>query len=117
MKLLETPARSKLAAEFLAFLGTLSAKAPAQDGTATAGFELYCKMLESFREEKGLRWLQPGRFLMPGTWGNAPFLHFFPWPEGAQAGPGTLGDLLSRRFECTKQIRQFATASGLQSPG
>ena len=102
VKVLHGPARRQMAAGFLDFLGTLSVNAPADEGTATAGFERYCKMLARFRKEAGLRWLQPGRFLMPGTWENAPFLHFFPWPEGSQAGPGTLGDLLSRRFDVYK---------------
>ena len=101
-RLKSTP-RLAMAADFLNFLGSLSAQAPAVEAVATFGFELYSAALTRFRKDAGLRWLQPGRFLMPGAWNDAPFLHFFPWTGAPNPGRGTLGALLRDRFELYKQ--------------
>lgn len=94
--------RDALSAEFLAFLATLRPNAPADEALAAHGFRLYRDALRRARDEAGLRWLQPGRFLMPGPWGEAPFLHFFPCDTGAPP-PGSLGALLRERFEAYKR--------------
>ena len=102
---LRTAPRDALSAEFLAFLSTLRPHAPADEALAEHGFRLYCAALRRCRDEAGLRWLQPGRFLMPGPWGEAPFLHFFPC-EAASPPPGSLGALLRGRFEAyQREIR------------
>jgi predicted YcjX-like family ATPase len=94
--------RDALFAEFLAFLLTLRPDAPADEALAGHGFRLYRDALRRSRDEAGLRWLQPGRFLMPGPWGEAPFLHFFPCDTGSPP-PGSLGALLRDRFEAYKR--------------
>lgn len=96
---LSQPPRSRFAAEFTAFLGALQSAAPASDKTATHGFRLYRDALRRAREDAGLRWLQPGRFLMPGPAGEIPLMHFFPWLGAPSPVRGTLGALLRDRFE------------------
>ena len=104
--LLREPPRASMAEEFLNFIDTLSPNAPAGEHAEIHGFELYRKALERCREEAGLRWLQPGRFLVPGEWEGAPFMHFFPWTP-ASSSHGTLGAQLRDRFEVYKrQIRK-----------
>ena len=99
---LRSAPRAALAGEFLGFLATLRPSLPAEEAVAEHGFRLYCDALRRCRDEAGLRWLQPGRFLMPGPWGEAPFLHFFPCEAGAAPLPGSLGALLRDRFEAYK---------------
>lgn len=103
LALLETPVRQRLAGEFLAFAATLSPSAPADDNVAAHGFRLYQAALRRCREEAGLRWLQPGRALMPGPWGEVPLLQFFPWIAPPDPVRGTLAALLRDRFEAYKR--------------
>lgn len=99
--------RAARAGEFLTFLGALSPNAPAEQAVAIHGFHLYRDLLRRCREKDGLRWLQPGRFLMPGSWDDVPFLHFFPWTGAPDPLRGTLGALLRDRFEVyKKEIRK-----------
>ncbi len=95
--------RADRAGEFLAFLGTLSHNAPAEQEVAMHGFRLYRDVLRRCRKEAGLRWLQPGRFLMPGSWDDVPFLHFFPWTGAPDPLRDTLGAQLRDRFEVYKE--------------
>jgi predicted YcjX-like family ATPase len=94
---LATGIRAAPAAEFLAFAGTLPANAPAEDSLARRGHSLYRRFLLTARDQLGLRFLQPGRFLNPGPSGDAPLLWFFPLPESARNSP--LGELMARRYE------------------
>ncbi|WP_338662280.1 YcjX family protein [Pararoseomonas sp. SCSIO 73927] len=89
--------RAAPAAEFLAFVRALPATAPAEDSLARRGHALYRRFLLTARDELGLRFLQPGRFLNPGPGGDAPVLWFFPVPEAARSSP--LGELMARRHE------------------
>ncbi|UPY38583.1 YcjX family protein [Sediminicoccus sp. KRV36] len=99
---LRLPPRSGFAAPFLAFLETLQPDAAASEEVAAHGFRLYRDALRRCREEAGLRWLQPGRFLMPGPWGEVPLLHFFPWTGAPAPRRGTLGAQLRDRFDAYK---------------
>jgi uncharacterized protein len=99
---LRNPPRAKFAKDFLDFLETLQAGAPGSEKLATHGFHLYRDVLSQCREQVGLRWLQPGRFLMPGSWGDIPLLHFFPWTGAPAPVRGTLGAQLRDRFEAYK---------------
>jgi predicted YcjX-like family ATPase len=102
---LREPPRASMAGEFLNFIGTLSPDAPANEATEVHGFRLYSKALKRCHTEAGLRWLQPGRFLMPGEWQDAPFMHFF--PSTLSVSFGTLGAQLRDRFEVYKsEIRK-----------
>jgi hypothetical protein len=103
MALLQTPPRQRLASEFLAFTATLAPGALADDNVAAHGFRLYQAALHRCREEAGLRWLQPGRALMPGPWGEVPLLQFFPWAAPPDPVRGTLAALLRDRFEAYKR--------------
>jgi len=87
--------RAAPAAEFLAFARALPATAPAEDSLARRGHALYRRFLLTARDELGLRFLQPGRFLNPGPAGDAPVLWFFPTPAAARGSP--LGALMARR--------------------
>lgn len=102
----ETP-RAAFAQEFLTFLETLRPGAPAVEEVAMHGFRLYREALRRCRDEAGLRWLQPGRFLMPGPWGDVPFLHFFPWTGAPAPMRGTLGAVLRDRFDAyRREVRE-----------
>jgi predicted YcjX-like family ATPase len=94
---LTTGIRAAPAAEFLAFANGLPATAPAEDSLARHGHALYRRFLTTARDDLGLRFLQPGRFLNPGPAGDAPLLWFFPLPAGARGS--ALGALLARRHE------------------
>lgn len=87
-------ARAAAATEFLAFVDSLPAEAPAEDALAKRGYTLYRDALRTCRDAHGLRFLQPGRFLNPGPRGEAPLLWFFPLPEGVRGG---LAGLCARR--------------------
>jgi len=101
---LTEPPRAALARDFLAFAATLNPAAPADEAVAGHGFRLYAAGLRRLREEAGLRWLQPGRALMPGPWGEVPLQQFFPWPGAEREPPrGSLGALLRDRFEAYKR--------------
>jgi len=107
LRLLGQPARAGLAEDFLRFLTAIPGGAVADEALAQHGFRLYRDALKRAKEEQGLRWLQPGRFLMPGPWGEAPFMHFFPFAGPEQPAPGSLAQLLRDRFETYKaEMRQ-----------
>ena len=97
--------RAEAAKDYLAFIADHSAAASASAETAGRAHELYRAFLLRARDEHGLSFLQPGRFLCPGTLGEAPYLKFAPLdlPEGVEApAPGTLGALMGERYETYK---------------
>ncbi len=81
------------AREFLAFATGLPAAAAEDERLAAAGHLLYREALRRLRDDSGLSFIQPGRFLMPAPGPEPPWMIFFP----ARAGGG-LGGLLARRF-------------------
>ncbi|EFH11739.1 YcjX family protein [Teichococcus cervicalis] len=99
LDLLRQPPRAALATDFMAFLASLPPDAPAEDHVARRGFQLYRALLEAGRDRHGLRWLQPGRFLVPGPKGESPMMWFFPLPGAGAAAPGSLRAALARRFD------------------
>jgi len=99
LSLLRQPPRTALAGDFLAFLASLGAAAPAEEAVARRGFMLYRDLLVALRDRLGLRWLQPGRFLVPGPKGESPMMWFFPLEGAGAPAPGSLRELLARRFE------------------
>jgi predicted YcjX-like family ATPase len=100
-------ARAGIAREFLTFIAEHSVDEPASDEVARKAHELYRTFLRTARDEHGLSYLQPGRFLCPGGIGNdVPFLWFAPLDmAGRVDGPaeGTLGVLMQQRFEVYKK--------------
>lgn len=103
LALLTQAPRAGLARDFLAFTAALNPGAPADEAVAMHGFRLYQDTLKRLREQAGLRWLQPGRALMPGPWGEVPLQQFFPWPGAPEPARGSLGALLRDRFEGYKR--------------
>ncbi|MBV9813086.1 MAG: YcjX family protein, partial [Acetobacteraceae bacterium] len=84
-----------LADGFGAFVAGLPAAAPADEGLARTGHELFRALLLRLRDEARLPFLQPGRFLMPPPGPEPPWMAFFPLPDAG----GPLGDLLRRRYD------------------
>jgi predicted YcjX-like family ATPase len=98
LRRLDTGAAAPLSREFRAFVGGLGASAPADETLAATGHRLYRELLRRLRDEAGLSFLQPGRFLMPAPGPEPPWTTFFP-----MAGRGGLAGLLSARFEAYRQ--------------
>lgn len=100
---LAMPPRQKLAEAFLAFVRSVAPGDPADEAVIRRGHRLYLDAIKACRQELGLRYLQPGRFLAPGPWGDVPFLWFFPLRCDAAVPPGSIGQLLRERFDAYKR--------------
>jgi uncharacterized protein len=98
LRRLETADAAPLSRDFLAFVRGLPVSAPADETLAATGHTLYRRALRLLRDEAGLSFLQPGRFLMPAPGPEPPFAMFFPL-----MGRGGLASLLSARFEAYRQ--------------
>jgi len=97
--------RGKTAREFLTFIADRPCGAPANDEDAKKIHDLYRQHLLAARQEHGLSFLQPGRFLEAGGLGDNADLWFAPLIVSAstsQMTPGTLGSLMESRFETYK---------------
>jgi predicted YcjX-like family ATPase len=98
LRRLEAPQCAAIARDFLAFAHALPARAPADDALAATGHALFRTALNRLRDEVGLSFLQPGRFLMPAPGPQPPWIAFFP-----MTGAGPLADLLAARFDAYRQ--------------
>lgn len=96
LDLLRAPPRAAIAAPFLAFLDRQRGTANPDEALARHGHTLYRLALERCRTERGLRFLQPGRFLCPGPRGDVPLMWFYP--------DDTPGSALAERFEAYKRM-------------
>ena len=85
------------AQEFLAFATGLPTAASGSERLAAAGHLLYREALRRLRDDAGLSFVQPGRFLMPAPGPEPPWMVFFPTRVASGLGGG-LGALLARRF-------------------
>jgi hypothetical protein len=97
--------RAEIGRDFLAFVADHPHGGAASDEAARAAHELYRAALLAGRDQHGLSFLQPGRFLEPGALGDQPYLRFAPLdvPEGVERPvTGTLGALMEERFETYK---------------
>jgi len=97
---------------WLAFLQAQTSSGPADERIAIKGARLFTDHLCSIKEnDRFARLLSPGRFLLPGELDGSPLLTFFPLTMAADdpVRAGTLGALLSRRFESYKSqvVRPF----------
>ena len=99
---LRRPGRAGLAEGFLRFLDVFDPAAPADEALIRRGHALYREALEAMRG-RGLRYLQPGRFLNPGPRGEVPLLWFFPVALRGSPPPGSGGALLASRFEAYRE--------------
>jgi predicted YcjX-like family ATPase len=99
LALLRTPPRLDCSAVFLALTEDLRAGDRAEESLLSRGHTLYREALHRCRDEHGLRYLQPGRFICPGPNSDAPFMWFFPLsvPPGPPR-PGSVAALLQERF-------------------
>jgi predicted YcjX-like family ATPase len=93
LRRLEAPETASIAREFLGFARGLPAGAGADEPLASSGHRLYAATLRRLRDEAGLAFLQPGRFLMPAPGAAPPWMQFFPLP-----GHSPLAALLGARF-------------------
>jgi predicted YcjX-like family ATPase len=102
--------RAEVAHDFLAFLADHPASEAGSESTAKQAHDLYKAALFVARDQHGLSYLQPGRFVCPGALGDVPYLWFSPL-DIAEGGPvpGTLGALMQERFEVYKKevVEQF----------
>jgi predicted YcjX-like family ATPase len=94
LRRLETPEMAPIARDFLAFMRGLPQGAMADETLAATGHGLYRAALRRLRDEAGLVFLQPGRFLMPAPGPEPPWMGFFP-----MFGRGALGALLAERYD------------------
>ncbi len=98
--------RAEMARDFLAFLGQHWPNDVASEEVARKAHDLYCAMLVKARDQHGLSFLQPGRFLCRGSLGDVPYLWFAPLDVAAGTetfAPHTLGALMAERFEVYKR--------------
>jgi predicted YcjX-like family ATPase len=92
LALLRTKPRAEIAGRFLAWLVHLRAADPPDATTLAHGAGLYRASLRD-AAARGLRYLQPGRFLAPPAADDPDFLTFFPLEGG-----GPTAALLAARF-------------------
>lgn len=93
------------ARDFIAFLSDHRHDAAASEDDAKRAHELYRQHLRAARDQHGLSFLQPGRFLDPGSLEENSYMWFAPLdiPDGIQhATDGTLAAVMERRFEAYK---------------
>ena len=85
----------------------LPAGVGADEAVSLTGHRLYTQVLQRMRDELGLAFLQPGRFLMPSPGAQPPWMQFFPLP-----GRSPLAKLMEARFSAYVN----AVRSDLMSP-
>jgi predicted YcjX-like family ATPase len=98
--------RAMASADFQAFLAQHPHSEVASEEVAKQAHDLYRGFLVKARDQLGLSFLQPGRFLCPGALGEVPYLWFAPLDIADSAGalaPDTLGALMEARFEAYKR--------------
>ncbi|WP_448248187.1 YcjX family protein [Thalassotalea agariperforans] len=78
--LLQEP-RLTHAQPFLAKLADIDVFAVADEEQLAELSQQYTELLEYFRHQLGLSVIQPGRFILPGEYADAPILQFFPFPN------------------------------------
>jgi predicted YcjX-like family ATPase len=94
LRRLEAPEVAPIARDFLAFVHGVPQRAMADETLAATGHGLYRTALRRLRDEAGLAFLQPGRFLMPAPGPEPPWAGFFP-----MFGRGALAALLAERYD------------------
>jgi uncharacterized protein len=104
---LETLRSAETARAFLGFVRGLPAGVQADEALSLNGHRLYTEVLRRMRDNVGLAYLQPGRFLMPAPGAAPPWTEFFPLP-----GRSPLANLMRTRFDAYKD----AVRRDLMSP-
>ena len=93
LRRLESLTRADIPRAFLSFVRSLPAGVGADDALSSSGHQLYAETLRRMRDEIGLVFLQPGRFLMPPPGAQPPWMQFFPLP-----GRSPLARAMQARF-------------------
>jgi predicted YcjX-like family ATPase len=102
LRRLETLENPEITRPFLAFVRGLPAGVTADEALTLSGHRLYTDVLRRMRDEAGIAFLQPGRFLMPPPGAAPPWTQFFPL-----TGRGPLVNLMQARFKVyTDAVRQ-----------
>src|SRR5664280_2876846 len=99
--------RALLAAQWHAYLATLSAEAQEDEQAARTAARLFTDYLRACRDERfAMSLLPPGRFLMPGNLAGSPALTFAPLdlPDDGVAPEGSLWAMMIRRYEAYKDV-------------
>jgi uncharacterized protein len=104
---LETLKNTEPARLFLGFVRALPAGVEADEALSLKGHQLYTDVLRRMRDEAGLAFVQPGRFLMPPPGAAPPSMRFFPLP-----GRSPLANLMQARFNAYRD----AVRRDLMSP-
>jgi predicted YcjX-like family ATPase len=106
LRLLHKGVRAEITRDFLDFIARHRPDEGASEAVAKQAHDLYCAYLLNARDRHGLSFLQPGRFLCPGTLGDVRYLWFAP----LEVGEGdeilrahSLGALMAERFEVYKR--------------
>src|SRR5262249_19396246 len=94
--------RAGIARDFLEFVQQHRHDGADDEDVAKQAHDLYCKMMRTARDDHGLTYLQPGRFLWRGTLVDAPYLWCAPRdpPDDHETlAPETRGGLMQQRYE------------------
>jgi len=98
--------RAEIGRDYLAFLSDHPASEASSEAVAKEAHDLYRALLLTARDKHGLSYLQPGRFICPGSLADVPYLWFAPLdvPQDSDRLPaGSLGALMQERFEVYKK--------------
>ncbi len=105
-----TGSRESLASSWRSALATIDWSATADESELATVSQFYTEYLHQCKEEGGLHWVQPGRFVLPGELAGAPVLQFFPIDPNVvsaqmlnEASPESPLGVLKERFEHYKQ--------------
>ncbi len=107
LRRLEAFGSAETARGFLGFVRGMPVGVAADEALAASGHRLYTEVLQRMRDEAGLAFLQPGRFLMPPRGAQPPWTQFFPLP-----GRSPLANLMRTRFDAYRD----AVRRDLMSP-
>jgi uncharacterized protein len=105
LRLCRTGVRAEIGRDFLAFVADHPHGGAASEEAAQTAHELYRAALLAARDQHGLSFLQPGRFVEPGALAAQRYLRFAPLdlPDGLEhPASGTLAALMEERFETYK---------------
>ena len=108
-----TGKRAQLASDWLAEVAKLDVTAAADNAQIAKISELYTDYLYRCKDEAGLHWVQPGRFVLPGEYKGAPVLQFFPLVNKQITNKNLAEDsayqLLKQRYDyyCKHIVKRF----------
>ena len=104
LALAASPARTDLAADWLALTASTDGHASADEMTARRLAESFTAYLRAGKaDSRALSTLPPGRFLMPGDLDGSPALTFAPLAlDGSRPKSGSLHAMMERRYEAYK---------------